>query len=100
MPGLPAMQPSFSICLWTHNEIAYSPIIASRAQPGPRGAAIGLAAPGGAQSYLSWAPFFLRLPCRSFHQAGSVRHESGEVEVRRDVAALGSGFLRMRPVDR
>src|SRR4051794_13448452 len=50
----------FRLCLYTDNEIARSPLTASRAETAPRGVANRLAAPGGVQIYLSWAPLFLR----------------------------------------
>src|SRR5438874_5786682 len=49
----------FRLCLYTDNEIARSPLTASRAETAPRGVANRLAAPGGVQIYLSWAPLFL-----------------------------------------
>src|SRR5215218_9170227 len=50
--------PPFRLCLYTDNEIARSPLTASRAETAPRGVANRLAAPGGVQIYLSWAPLF------------------------------------------
>src|SRR5215211_892691 len=71
--------PPFRLCLYTDNEIARSPLTASRAETAPRGVANRLAAPGGVQIYLSWAPLlFLRPAAARPAREGASRQHGGD----------------------